>query len=124
MKSYCNLRLDKSSVSDGETNGKGDDASNKSSSVSNEGSFIDICGVGGNRGDSSGESGNSGGTATFLGFLDGFRHVAGSKRLESNLAAGRHGSKRRGAGKHGSKDKNLAGLHFISVNRKARSETA
>ena len=107
----ANLELDKSSVTDGETNSQGDNACYKTSSVSNDSALINISSLCGERSDGSGESSNGGGVVVALNFLHRFWKLAGSKGLDSSSLGGDRGEGRGACHKDGDKDK-LKGLHY------------
>jgi hypothetical protein len=104
------LKLDKSSVSNGETNRQGNNAGNQTSTVSNYGGLINLGGVGGNRGKGSGERGKGSSALVLFG---GLGHLAGGQGLEGNLARGGGRGKGRSAREHSGEENKLVGLHFL-----------
>jgi len=111
------LWLNKGSVSDGESNSKGNYASNKSSSVSDDGSFVNISSVGSKRGQGSNDGGHGGAVGgEVVGglFKGGLAH--GKSGLEGRAGyVGSGGGKSHGGGGKSEKGDNLEGLHFVVI---------
>lgn len=104
------LRLDKSSVSNGESNGQRNDASDQSSPVSDDDTLIN--GVGSERGHGGGEGSNGGGLLA-LELTDRFRGIAHGK--SNVLARGVDRGESRSNGRESNQEKGdlLVGLHFV-----------
>ena len=102
------LELYKGSISDGESNGEGNNTGYKSSSVSNNGGLINFSGV-------SGERGHGGGESSYCSSVLGVEFRLGnySWGAEGGLGLRRRGGEGRSACNNGSEDKGdgLEGLH-------------
>ena len=109
------LKLDKSSVSDGESNGQGDDAGNQTSSVSNDDTLVN--GICRHRGHGSGEGSNGSGLLG-LELVDRLRSVAHGKSNILARGVNRSESRNKGGGGDQKKGDLLERLHFVMLDSK------
>lgn len=110
------LELDQGSVANRETNGERHHAGNKASSVSDNGGFVDIRGVGSERGEGGGEGSNGGSVLALSSLLHGLRDPARGQGLVSDSLGGR--GKSRSAGNDESEKDQLEGFHSVYSEQK------